>query len=188
MGKLHIKMGDIANIAAILVTISSLLASVSWISSSKAGGQADDQKTAALGFMILRLESSTEASTGLVQAQSYLTQAGMYFAEADSSNDESLKSYLESLGFDSLNMSHFYSAVAEESEIRAESYYDNYTKTLNLSNTFSKKADNRSTGALIFNVSAIVASACVLFKRKEFLYVYIPIFMIGLYYTLVSLI
>jgi hypothetical protein len=187
MKKLRFNMGDIANIAAILVTISSLLASVSWISSSKAGGQADDQKTAALGFMILRLESSTEASTSLVQAQSYLTQAGMYFAEADSTQDKQLKAYLDSLGFQSLNMSNFYSAVAEESETRAESYYDNYTQTLNLSNTFSKKADDRSTGALIFNVSAIVASACVLFKRKEFLYVYIPIFMIGLYYAMVSL-
>ena len=61
-----------------------MCASVSWISSSKAGGEANDLKTAALGYMILRLESSTQTSIELVQAQTYLTQAGMYFAEADS--------------------------------------------------------------------------------------------------------
>jgi len=137
--------------------------------------------------MILRLESSTEASTALVQAQSYLTQAGMYFAEADSAHDEQLKTYLDSLGFQSLNMSDFYSTVAEESEIRAESYYSNYTQTLNRSSAFDEKADNRSTAALIFNVSAIVASACVLFKRRELFYVYIPVFILGLYYTMISM-
>ena len=188
MKKSKISIKDVANIAAILVTLASLLASVSWISSSKAGGEADDTKTAALGFMILRLESSTESSTALVQAQSYLTQAGMYFAEADAAEDEQLKSYLDDLGFQSLNMSHFYTAVAENSEARAQSYFTNYSETLDLSTIFDRRADNRSTGALIFNVAAIVASSCVLFKRKELLYVYTPIFLIGLYYLLISMV
>ena len=115
MKQIKITTRNIANVAAILVTIASLLASVSWISSSKAGGEADDKKTAALGFMILRLESSTEASTALVQAQSYLTQAGMFFAEADATEDEQLKLYLDGLGFQSLNMSNFYTSLAENS-------------------------------------------------------------------------
>lgn len=187
MRRLRIKIVEIANLAAILVTIASLLASVCWISSGKAGGQANDMKTAALGFMILRLESSTQASTALVQAQSYITQAGMYFAEADSTDDEELKSYLNDLGNQSLEMSNFHSSVSENSEKRAESYYDNYSKTLELSAKHGKVADYRSTGALIFSVSAILASCGVLFKRKEVLYVYIPIFIIALSYLVFSL-
>jgi len=182
-----VKMGEITNVAAILVTVATLLASVCWISSGKAGGQADDLKTASLGFMILRLESSTEASTALVQAQSYLTQAGMYFAKADSTEDKEVKLYLNGLGNQSIEMSKFYSSKAEDSEKRAQSYYDSYSETLDRSVKFGKLADYRSTGALIFNVSAIVASGGVLFKRKEILYVFIPIFIIGLYYLMISL-
>jgi len=48
--------------------------------------------------MILRLESSTKSSTELVQAQTYLTQAGMYFAEADAEENIEIKSYLIELG------------------------------------------------------------------------------------------
>ncbi len=187
MRKSRIKMGEIVNVAAILVTIASLLASVCWISSGKAGSEANDMKTAALGFMILRLESSTQASTALVQAQSYLTQAGMYFAEADSAEDEELKSYLNDLGNQSLEMSTFYSSVAKDSENRAQSYYDKYNETLESSTEFGKQADYRSTGALIFSVAAIMASCGVLFKRKEILYVFIPIFIMGLSYLLISL-
>jgi hypothetical protein len=48
MKKLKNKKIDFINIAAIFVTIASLLSSVSWIGSSNAGGEADDLKTAAL--------------------------------------------------------------------------------------------------------------------------------------------
>ncbi len=44
----------------------------------------------------------------------------------------------------------------------------------------------RPTEALIFNVSATLASLGVLLKRKEILYVYIPIFAIGLFYLIIS--
>jgi hypothetical protein len=187
MRKSRIKIDEIVNIAAILVTIASLLASVCWISSGKAGGEANDMKTAALGFMIMRLESSTQASTELVQAQSYLTQAGMYFAEADSAEDEGLKSILNDLGNQSLEMSTFHSSVAQDKENRSQSYYARYNETLESSTEFSKRSDYRSTGALIFSVAAIIASCGVLFKRKEVLYVYIPIFITGLSYLLISL-
>ena len=44
----------------------------------------------------------------------------------------------------------------------------------------------RPTGALIFNVSATLASLGVLLKMKEILYIYIPIFAIGLFYLVMS--
>ena len=178
---------DIINIAAIFVTISSLCASVSWISSSKAGGQANDLKTAALSFMILRLESSTQASTELVQAQSYLTQAGMYYAETDSVDDNDLKSYLTDLGNQSINMSNFHSSVSQDAENRAENYYTNFSETLEKATRFGGIADLRSTGALIFTISAIIASTVGLFKRKEIMYVYFPIFIVAVSHLVVSL-
>jgi hypothetical protein len=188
MKTLKIKKIDIINIAAIFVTISSLCASVSWISSSKAGGEANDLKTAALGFMILRLESSTQASTELVQAQSYLTQAGMYYAEADSVDDNDLKSYLTDLGNQSIEMSKFHTSVSQEAENRAQNYFTNYSIALGKSMQFGDMAVLRSTGALIFTISAIIASTVGLFKRKEIMYVYFPIFIIALSHLLVSLI
>jgi len=182
------KKFDIINIAAIFVTISSLCASVSWISSSKAGGEANDLKTAALGYMILRLESSTQASTELVQAQSYLTQAGMYYAEADSADDNDLKYYLTDLGNQSIEMSNFHSSVSQNAENRAENYYTNYSETLGKAKQSGSIADLRSTGALIFTISAIVASTVGLFKRKEIIYVYFPIFIIALSHLVASLV
>jgi len=187
MKKPKIKKIDIINIAAILVTISSLCASVSWISSSKAGGDANDLKTAALGYMILRLESSTQASTELVQAQTYLTQAGMYFAEADAEDDKDFKSYLISLGNQSIDMSNFHSLVSENAENRAQNYYDNYSVTLDKATQLGNAADLRSTGALIFTMSAIVASTVGIFKRKEIMYAYFPILIIAVSHLLISL-
>ena len=137
--------------------------------------------------MMLRLEEQTEASTSWVQAQSYLTQAGMYYAEADSTDDKELKSYLNSLGNQSIELSNFYMISANISENKSEQFFDEYDKALALATTSGKLADYRSTGALVFNVSAIIASGTVLFKRKELLYVYIPLFILGLYYLILSL-
>jgi hypothetical protein len=187
MKHFKVKMSELVNIAAILVTIASLLASVCWISAGKAGSQSDDQKTSALGFMMLRLEAETETSTSLVQAQSYLTQAGMYYAEADSTDDKVLKSYLNSIGNDSIEFANLYKSSASNSSNRSKQYINKYNKTIALATTSGKLADYRSTGALIFNVSAIIASGTVLFKRKELLYVYILLFILGLYYLILSL-
>jgi len=178
---------SITSIAAILATLASFFAAVSWISSGKAGGGATDRKTAALGFMILRLESSTDASTARVQAQTYLTQAGMYYAYADRENDENVKHYLENLGDTSLAMSNFYLGVAENAENKAQSYYDDYEGALEAAAALSESSGYRSTGALIFNMSAIVASCGVILKRMEILYVYIPIFAFGIYHLALSL-
>ena len=187
MVKVKVKIGEIASFAALLVTLASLLASVCWISSSKAGGEADDMKTAALGFMILRLESATQASTSLVQAQSYLTQAGMYFAEAESADDSELMSYMNDLGNQSLEMSDYYASLADTAEQRSQSYYDNYSLALSSAQEQGNIADYRSTGALLFTVSAIVGSSAGLFKRKEILYVYVSIFVVALSFLMMSL-
>ncbi len=178
---------DVTSVAAVLVAIATLFASLSWISSGKAGGEAGDLKTAALGFMMLRLESATEASNALVQAQSYLTQAGMYYAEADSADDEELKAYLTDLGDQSIELSDFQSTVAREAEAKAQSYYDEYESALERAGAAGRISDLRSTAALILNVSATVASMVVLLKRRALLLLFAPVFLVGIGHLVASL-
>jgi hypothetical protein len=177
----------ITNVAAVLAVVASLFAAMSWITSGKSGGTADDAKMMALSAMILRLESSTDASTAWVQVQTYITQAGMYFAYADRENNENVKGYLENLGYTSLAMSNFYIGVADNAENKAQSYYYTYETNLELAKKSDTASGNRSTGALIFNVAAVLAECAVLIKRKELLYVFLPIFAIGVYYLTISL-
>lgn len=188
MIKKHLSPKKVVNIAAILVTIASLMAAVCWITSGRAGGEASERKTAALGFMMLRLEAATEASTARVEQQTYLTQAAMYWAYAGAATDNETKSALENLGNTSYTMSTLKESAAENAENRAEKYYDAYEGAMGASTVFGRQADSRSTGALIFNISAIIASLAVLFRRKEILYVYLPIFMIGVIYFVLSVI
>jgi len=112
----------------------------------------------------------------------------MYYAYAEKEDNEDVKHYLENLGDMSLAMSNFYIGVAENEENRAQTYYDDYLEALDTAKAFGGTADYRSTGALIFNMSAIVASCGVIFKRKEILYVYIPIFALGISYLTLSLV
>jgi len=154
MKKLKNKKIDFIDIAAIFVTIPSLLSSVSWIGSSNAGGEADDLKTAALGFMILRLESQTQASTELIQAQTYLTQAGMYYAEADSEYDNETKSYLIDLGNQSIEMSNYHASVAIEAENRTQNYFENFSTSLERATKLGNLASQRTTSALILYLSS----------------------------------
>lgn len=182
-----VEKSNIASIAAILVTVASLFAAVSWISSGKAGSEASDHKTAALGFMMLRLEAETEASTARVEQQTYLTQAAMYYAYADAATDENTKRSLENLGEISYSLSVLKGSAAENAKNRAEEYCDAHEEALDAAKAFSNVADYRSTGALLFNMSAIVASCGVILKRKEILYVFIPIFALGMTYLLLSL-
>jgi hypothetical protein len=186
--KLKIKKIDFIYIAVIFVTIASLFSSVSLIGSSNAGGEADDLKTAALGFMILRLESQTQASIELVQAQTYLTQAGMYYAEADSENDKETKSYLIDLGNQSIEMSNYHASVAVEAENRTQNYIENFSTSLERATKLGNLASQRTTSALIFTISAIVASVVGIFKREEILYVFFPIFLIAIYYLVMSIV
>ena len=181
------KLDDVTSVAAILVAVATLFASLSWISSGRSGGQSGDLKTAALGFMMLRLEAATEASNALVQAQSYLTQAGMYYAQADSADDEELKSYLGNLGDRSLELSEFQTTVAREADARAESYYGEYEGALAQAGLSGRIADLRSTAALILNVSATVASMVVLLKKRALLLLFAPVFCVGIGYLFASL-
>jgi hypothetical protein len=185
--RIRIRFGDVTSVAAILVAVATLFASLSWISSGRAGGQSGDLKTAALGFMMLRLEAATEASNALVQAQSYLTQAGMYYAQGDSTVDEELKSYLENLGDQSLELSEFQTTVAREADARAQSYYGEYEGALARAGSSGRIADLRSTAALILNVSATVASMVILLKKRALLLLFVPVFFVGIGYLVTSL-
>jgi hypothetical protein len=180
-------LGDVTSVAAILVAAATLFASLSWISSGRAGGQAGDLKTAALGFMMLRLEAATEASNALVQAQSYLTQAGMYYAQVDSTADEELEAYLADLGDQSIELSEFQTTVAREAEARAQTYYGEYESALGRASSLGRIADLRSTAALILNVSATVASMVVLLKKRALLLLFAPVFLLGIGYLAASL-
>jgi hypothetical protein len=186
-GWIRTKLGDVTSVAAVLVALATLFASLSWISSGKAGGEAGDLKTAALGFMMLRLEAATQASTALVQAQSYLTQAGMYYAQADSADDEELTSYLVGLADQSIELSGFQTSVAQEADAKAQGYYDNYESALGRASILGRISDLRSTAALILNVSATVASMVVLIRKRALLLVFAPVFLVGIAYLAASL-
>jgi hypothetical protein len=178
---------DVTSMAAVLAAMATLFASLSWISSGRAGGEAGDLKTAALGFMMLRLETSTETSNALVQAQSYLTQAGMYYAQADSAEDEELKGYLNDLGDQSIELSEFQTSIAREAEAKTVGYYDEYEAALGRAASSGRIADLRSTAALILNVSATVASMVILLKKRALLLVFAPVFLVGIGYLAASL-
>jgi len=179
---------SVTNAAAVLAVVASLFAAVCLITAGRAGGTANDKKTAALSAMMLRLESSTEASTAQVQAQTYLTQAGMYFAYSDRENDENVRSYLDNLGYTSIAMSNYQSSVAENAENKAQSYYGVFEDNLSSAAKFDEIAGNRSTGALVFNVVAVLAEVTVIIKRREILFVCLPVFAIGAYYLMISLV
>jgi hypothetical protein len=175
------------NLAALLVTLASLCAAVAWISAGKAGGRANDLKTAALGFVILRLEAATEASNALVQAQTYLTQAGMYYAEATAATDDVLAEYLDGLGDQSLDMSAFQSDLASSAQARADVDYAKYEEALAQSARHGAVSDRRSTAALILNVSVALASATVLLRRRVLLLAFAPVFLVGVLWLVQSL-
>ncbi|MEM2878043.1 MAG: hypothetical protein QXG10_00595 [Candidatus Hadarchaeales archaeon] len=179
---------DITNVAAILVTIASLFAAISWITSGGAGSEASSSRMSALGFMMLRLECTTEASNSRVQAQSYLTQAGMYLAYSEKEDNLEVKGYLENLWYQSVQLSNFYIEKAENAEARGEEYYGAYENAISRSLHFSSMSEERSTAALLFNVSAIIASCAVLFRKRFLIYMYLPFFAVGAYYLLISVI
>jgi len=178
---------DVTRLAAVLVAVATLLASLSWISSGKAVGQAGDLKTAALGFMMLRLEAATQASTALVQAQTYLTQAGVYFAQADSSDDVDLASHLNGLGNQSIELSQFQTELAQDADRKAASYYEATEVALERASHAGRTADLRSTAALVLNVSATVASMIVLVRKQALLFLFAPVFLVGAGYLVASL-
>jgi len=113
------RRSDIANVAAILVMVATMFASLSWISSGRASGRANGLKTASLGFMMLRLEAATQSSNTLIQSQSYLTQAGMYYAEADATKNEELNNYLNDLGDQSMAMAVAFTSKASGMPFRS---------------------------------------------------------------------
>ena len=111
----------------------------------------------------------------------------MYAAYAEKATDNENKAILENLWYQSWVISEYWLAVAENHENRAAVYGSAYENHLQLAAELDNASGNRSTGALIFNVAAMLAECAVLIKRKELLYVFLPIFAIGAYYLIVSL-
>ena len=178
--------GVVSNLTIVFISLSSLFATVSWIGSSKASGPAGDYKTAALGIMVLRLESETEASNYRTQAQMSVTLADIAFARSDSTDNVELKAYLDNLGYTYLAMVDFYLLQSENAENRAQAYYEDYSNKLDMAGELGDVADFRSTAALIFTAAAIVGSSGTLIKRKELIYLAIPIFVIAWYFLISS--
>jgi hypothetical protein len=110
----------------------------------------------------------------------------MCYAYAERENDKNTRLSLENMAYSSWSMSNFYISVAENPEDKTQTYYDAYGKAIEAAAVFGGMSHSRSTGALIFNMPAIMASCGVLFKREEILYVFLPTFAIGLSYSIVS--
>jgi hypothetical protein len=175
----RLRRGDVVPVAAVLVTLATLLASLSWILSGSAAGKAGDLKTASLGYMMMRLEAMTEASNALVQAQTYVTQAAMYYAQAEALQDDVVGPTIEGLGDQSIAMSNGQALLAQQATARAEQHYDAYDNALARATQLGRTADRRSTAALIFNVAASLASFAVLLRRRGLLILFAPIFVAG---------
>lgn len=181
---------DIAKTAAVLVSVASIFATISWVSSGMAASKAGEQQWAAIGLMMLRLEATTTASNKLLEAQTHTTQAGVYFTQADTYENENpeLAEYLDNYGYFELAMANISSEEAENTQVKAQTYYESYTEALDSSRAFSETADKRSTSALLFALSALIGSSCILLKRKEILYLGFPILLIAAFYLISSLV
>jgi len=175
-----------ADLAIVFVSLSSLFATVSLIYSGRASGPASDYKTEALGISILWLGSSTDASTATLRAETYLTQAALYLEYAQKENDNIVKSYLYDIVDTLENKSTFYISVAENAENKAQAYSENFSNRLDMAKNLGNMADYRSNAALMFTVAAIVGSSGTLLKRKEVIYLAIPVFIIAWYFFISS--
>jgi len=173
--------------AAILVSIASIFATVSWVMSGMAGNQTDKYQTSALSYTVARLESSTEAYTKTSEASTLATQAEIMLLIASETEDENLASYLENRWAVLMNMVDFNLEQAKNKENEVLMYADKVSDCLSIAEEFSDKEDNRSTAALLFALTALVSSSAILVKRKELLYVDAPILAIAAYYLAASL-
>jgi len=178
--------GVVTNLTIVFISLSSLFATVSWIGSSKASGPAGDYRTEALSITIFWLGSSTEASTALLRAETYWTQAMVYYEYAGKENDENIKRYLENIVDTLLEKSNFYISVAENADNKAQAYSENFSDRLDTAKNLGNVADHRSTAALIFTAAAIVGSSGTLLKRREVIFLAIPIFVIAWYFLISS--
>ena len=178
---------DVAKFAAVLVSVASIFATISWVMSGMAASKADEKQWAAIGFMVLRLEATNTASNKLLEAHTYTTQAAVYFTQADAENESSeLAEYLDNLGYLEMAMANLSLGEAENAQENAQAYYESYSTALDMSKTVSGTADKRSTSALLFALSALIGSSCVLLKRKEILYLGFPVLLVAMFYLISS--
>jgi hypothetical protein len=161
-----------------MVSIASIFATISWISSGRASSEASDYETSSLGFMMVRLESEFEYYSLCSQVETNLVQARVALIENYPEGEwEYYIGRAENLQLEAMNAYQ-----------RAQSYAENVDTLLDNASELSGMADSRSTAAITFSISAIVGSCGVLIKRKELFYISIIIFAIAACFLLSSVI
>jgi len=136
--------------------------------------------------MMLRLEAATDTYTKTSEANVYLTTAELFLIQAQSTDNAELKSYLENRAFNMAQQANFNLLYAENAENLSNTYSDKVTESLGIAETFGKQAETRSTGAILFTITAIIGSCGTLLKRREIVLAALPLFAIAAYYLMTS--
>jgi hypothetical protein len=179
---------DIAKIAAVLVSIASVLATICWVSSSMAGGETEDYRSATLANMILKLDATTMVYVSTLEANTYLVLADMYSQRALAENENAeLKSYYENMEFLYYSQAIYSAEVADNMRGNMEKYDNQLELLTGKVSASSNVSDNRATAALIFAISSLISSSVIILKRREILYLIIPTWLVAFYFLLVSL-
>jgi len=178
---------DVAKLAAVMVSIASVFATICWVLSSMASGKTEDYRSATLANMILKLDATTLVYTSTVEAETYIVLSGMYSQQAlaENENDE-LRSYYEYMQNLYLSMAVYKTQVAENMRTNAEKYDNQLGLLADKMSASSKISEKRATAALIFAVSSLISSSVILLKRKEILYLVVPTWLVAFYLFLVS--
>ncbi len=179
---------DIAKIAAVLVSIASVLATICWVSSSMSGGKTEQYRSATLANMILRLDATTLVYTETVKANTYLVLSDMYYQRAQAENENlDLKSYYENMEIIYMSMATYSAEVADNMRGNIEKYDNQLESLTDKVLASSGVSDNRATAALIFAISSLISSSVIILKRREILYLIIPTWLVAFYFLIVSL-
>jgi hypothetical protein len=136
--------------------------------------------------MMLRLEAATDAYTKTSEANVYLTTAELFLLQAQDIENAELKSYLENRAINLVQQANFNLSCAENAENLSNMYSDKVTESLDEAEKFGKQAESRSTGAILFTITAIIGSCGTLLKRREIVFAALPIFAIAAYYLVTS--
>jgi len=179
---------DIAKIAAVLVSIASVLATICWVSSSMSSGKTEQYRSATLANMILRLDATTLVYTETVKANTYLVLSDMYYQRAQAENENlDLKSYYENMEIIYMSMATYSTEVADNMRGNIEKYDNQLESLTDKVLASSGVSDNRATAALIFAISSLISSSVIILKRREILYLIIPTWLVAFYFLMASL-
>jgi hypothetical protein len=172
----------------VLVSIASVLATICWVSSSMAGGETEDYRSATLANMILKLDATTMVYVSTLEANTYLVLADMYSQRALAENENAeLKSYYENMEFLYYSQAIYSAEVADNMRGNMEKYDNQLELLTGKVSASSNVSDNRATAALIFAISSLISSSVIILKRREILYLIIPTWLVAFYFLMVSL-